>query len=233
MKYQEDSYLKEFETTVEEVNNEKYVVLNDTIFYPNMGGQPNDTGSMTKDGEEYKVVYVGKFDDKISHEVDKPGLKAGDKVRCIIDWEKRYKLMKYHTAAHILSKIIFKEAGAVTSGNQLGIDGSRIDFTLEQFDRGKVQGWMDETNEIIEKKIPVKIEAMKREEALKIEDFIRTKADLLQKIDVLRIVNIEGFDMQACGGTHVRNTGEIGRIELVKTENKGKDNRRIYFKLRD
>jgi len=233
MQYQEDSYLREFESTVDEVNNEKYIVLNDTIFYPNTGGQPCDTGSMIKEGEEYKVVFVGKFDGKVSHEVDKLGLKAGDQVKCIIDWERRYTLMKYHTAAHVLSKIIFKEAGAITSGNQLGVDGSRIDFTLEKFDKDKVQDWIDKTNEILEKKIPVKIEQMPREDALKIPDFIRTKANLLQDIPILRIVNIEGFDMQACGGTHVKNLGEIGRIELIKTENKGKDNRRIYFKLKN
>ncbi|MFH1332368.1 MAG: alanyl-tRNA editing protein AlaXM [archaeon] len=231
--YFNDSYLREFEATVLEVNNNKYIILDKTAFYYGTGGQPYDTGSMIKEGEEYKVVFVGKFDGKVSHGVDRPGLKAGDKVKCVIDWQRRYTLMKYHTAAHILSKIIFTEAGAVTSGNQLGIDGSRIDFTLEKFDKEKVQGWIDETNEIIEKKLPVKIEQMPREEALKIPDFIRTKANLLQDIPVLRIVNIEGFDMQACGGTHVKNLGEIGQIELVKTENKGKDNRRIYFKLKN
>lgn len=233
MLYQDDSYLKEYEAEVIEVNNDKYIVLNDTIFYPNAGGQPYDTGLMIKNGEEYKVIYVGKFDGKISHEVDNPGLKIGDRVRCVIDWERRYTLMRYHTAAHVLSKVIFNETGAVTSGNQLGVDGSRIDFTLEGFDRNKVQGWIDQANEIIAKKIPVKIEQIPREEALKIPDFIRTKANLVQDIKILRIVKIEGFDIQACGGTHLKNLVEIGRIELVKVDNKGKDNRRIYFRLKD
>ncbi|MEM4244771.1 MAG: alanyl-tRNA editing protein AlaXM [Candidatus Nanoarchaeia archaeon] len=233
MLYQDDSYLKECEAEVVEVNNEKYIVLNDTIFYPNAGGQPHDTGVMIKDGEEYKVVYVGKFDGKVSHEVDRAGLKKGDKVKCVIEWEKRYKLMRYHTAAHVLSKVIFNETGAVTSGNQLGVAESRIDFTLQEFDRSKVQEWIDKTNEVIAKNLPIKIEQIPREEALKIPDFIRTKANLLQDIPILRVVNIEGFDMQACGGTHVKNLGEIVGIELVKVDNKGKDNRRIYFRLKD
>jgi misacylated tRNA(Ala) deacylase len=233
MLYQDDSYAKEFEATVQELNNGKYIVLDDTAFYAQAGGQPHDTGTMTKDGEEYKVVYVGKFDGKISHEVNKEGLKAGDRIKGRIDWERRYKLMRYHTAAHILSKVIFNETGALISGNQLGVDVSRIDFSLETFDKEQVQKWIDKTNELIEKKIPVKIEAIPREEALKIENFVRTMADLLQKIDILRVVNIEGFDKQACGGTHVKNLGEIIGIELVKTENKGKNNRRIYFKLKE
>ncbi|MEM4267056.1 MAG: alanyl-tRNA editing protein AlaX, partial [Candidatus Nanoarchaeia archaeon] len=123
--------------------------------------------------------------------------------------------------------------GAVTSGNQLGVAESRIDFTLQEFDRSKVQEWIDKTNEVIAKNLPIKIEQIPREEALKIPDFIRTKANLLQDIPILRVVNIEGFDMQACGGTHVKNLGEIVGIELVKVDNKGKDNRRIYFRLKD
>lgn len=233
MLYQDDSYAKEFESTVREVNNGKYIVLDDTAFYPNAGGQPYDTGTVTKDEEVYKVVYVGKFDGKISHEVDHEGLKVGDKIKGKIDWERRYKLMRYHTAAHVFTKIIFNETGALISGNQLGVDMSRIDFSLETFDKGQVGKWIDETNKLIEKKIPVKVEAIPREEALKIENFVRTMADLLQKIDVLRVINIEGFDKQACGGTHVKNLGEIIGIELVKTENKGKNNRRIYFKLKE
>jgi misacylated tRNA(Ala) deacylase len=233
MIYQDDSYQKEFETEVVEVNSGKYVILNDTAFYPNAGGQPNDTGMIIKNSEEYKVVYVGKFDGKISHEVEKEGLKVGDKIKGKIDWEKRYKLMRYHTAAHVFTKVIFNETGALISGNQLGVDVSRIDFSLEKFDKELVQKWIDETNKVIEQKIPVKIELIPREEALKIENFVRTMADLLQKIDVLRVVNIEGFDKQACGGTHIKNLGEIIGIELVKTENKGKNNRRIYFRLKE
>ncbi|MBW3003596.1 alanyl-tRNA editing protein [Candidatus Woesearchaeota archaeon] len=230
--YFDDCYLKEFDATVKSVKDGKFVVLDNTAFYPNMGGQPNDTGVMIKGGEEFKVVFVGKFDGEISHEVDHEGLVVGDSVHCVIDWERRYTLMKYHTAAHILSKVIYNETGAVTSGNQLGLDRSRIDFTLQEFDKDKVQGWIDKANEIIAKGAPVKIHFLTREEAMKIPDFIRTYKDLLPKgVEILRVINIEDFDQQACGGTHLKNISEIGKIELVKIENKGKGNRRVYFRL--
>ena len=131
----EDNYLKEFDAVVESVKDDKFIVLNQTAFYPNAGGQPYDTGIMkTEDGKEYEVVFVGKFDEKISHEVDNkenPPLKENDNVHCTIDWDRRYKLMRMHTAAHILSRVLHQKTGAVTSGNQLGIDKSRIDFTLK------------------------------------------------------------------------------------------------------
>ena len=98
-KYMDESYMKEFDTIVKSVKDNKYVVLEDTIFYPTSGGQPNDTGKLIReDGEEFPVVYVGKFDGNISHEVSKEGLKEGDKVKCVIDWDRRYKHMRYHTA---------------------------------------------------------------------------------------------------------------------------------------
>lgn len=230
--YFDDCYLKEFDAVVKSVKDDKFVVLDRTAFYPNMGGQPNDIGVMIKDGGEFKVVFVGKFYGEISHEVDHSGLKEGDNVHCAIDWERRYALMRHHTAAHVLSKVIYNETGALTSGNQLGLDRSRIDFTLQEFDKDKVQGWIDNANEIVAKGAPVKIHYLTRDEAMKIPGFIRTDKDLLPEgVDVLRVVNIEGLDYQACGGTHLENIHDVGKIELVKIENKGKGNRRVYFRL--
>ena len=105
--YLDNSYLKEFEAVVEYVNDDKYIILDQTAFYPSSGGQPNDTGTMICNGEEYNVVYVTKIDGKVSHEVDKPGLKIGDKIKGVINWERRYKLMRMHTAAHVLNAIFF------------------------------------------------------------------------------------------------------------------------------
>lgn len=230
--YFEDCYMKEFDAKVVSVKNDKFVVLDNTAFYPNMGGQPNDTGVILKGSEEFKVVFVGKFDGVISHEVDKVGLVEGDVVHCVIDWGRRYILMRYHTAAHVLSKVIYNETGALTSGNQLGLEQSRIDFTLQEFDKEKVQGWIDKANEIIASGGKVDIQFLSRHEAINISDFIRTNKDLLPKgVDELRIVNIQGFDQQACGGTHLKDIKEIGKIELVRIDNKGKGNRRVYFKL--
>ena len=229
--YLEDSYLKEFEAVVTEVNKEKYIVLDKTAFYPSSGGQPHDTGIMDTGDLEFKVVFVGKFDGKISHEIDKTGLKVGDKVSCKIDWERRYKLMRMHTATHIIAAIIYKECGALISGNQLGGDQSRLDFTLENFDREKIQEYIELANEVVHKNIPVKIYFMKKEEAMKIPGIVKLAGALPPDINELRIVEIEGLDIQADGGTHLHHTGEIGHIELTRLENKGKANRRLYFKI--
>ncbi|NCN38805.1 MAG: alanyl-tRNA editing protein AlaX [Candidatus Aenigmarchaeota archaeon CG_4_10_14_0_8_um_filter_37_24] len=230
--YLSDCYLKEWDAAVAK-DNGKYIVLDQTAFYPNSGGQPCDTGTMkTENGNEYKVVYVGKFSGDVSHEVDNGGLKAGDKVHCRIDWDRRYKLMRMHTAAHVFSRVIFDETGAVTSGNQLDLDKSRIDFTLENLDKGKIKEWEKKANEIIAGGRNLKISFYPREEAFKIPDFIRTSKLLVpEDLKTIRIVEIEGLDQQACGGTHLKNISEIGKIEVLKVENKGKNNRRIYFRL--
>ena len=136
--YMNDSYLKEFEAAVESVKDGKYVVLSQTAFYPLGGGVAYDTGILVKDGEEFPVVSVGKFEGKISHEVSKPGLKQGDKVTGKINWERRYKLMKLHTTAHLLAAIFHNKAGALITGGSIEPDKARMDFSLEDFDREKV-----------------------------------------------------------------------------------------------
>ena len=233
----EDNYLKEFDAVVESVKDDKFIALNQTAFYPNAGGQPFDTGTMkTEDGKEYEVVFVGKFDNKISHEVDNkenPPLNENDKVHCAIDWERRYMLMRMHTAAHILSRVLHQKTGAVTSGNQLGIDRSRIDFTLDDFDREKILECVKISNEIIAKKIPVKKSFITREEAFKLPGFAKVSPHLVKGFDTLRVVDIENVDTQPCGGTHLNNIEEIGKIEFVKAENKGKNNRRVYYTVKE
>ena len=234
----EDCYLKEFDTIVKRADG-KFVVLEDTIFYPNSGGQPHDEGTITtENGEEYKVVYVKKLPDPsdadqyaISHEVDRVGLKTGNKVHLKLNWERRYRLMRMHTAAHVLSRVIYEETGAHTSGNQLGLDKSRIDFTLEDFDKEKISDWIEKANEIIAKGARVIKSEMPREEALKIPGFAGPSPHLMKELGMLRVVNIEGLDAQPCGGTHLDDIKEIGKIIFVKAENKGKHNRRIYYTL--
>lgn len=228
--YLKDSYLKEFEANVIEANG-KYIVLDKTIFYPSSGGQPNDTGKLLKNNEEFKVVYIGKFDNKISHEVDKEGLKKGDRIKGIIDWDRRYKLMRSHTASHILSYVLHKEAGALITGNQLDIDKCRDDFNLSNFDREKIKEYIDKANEILSKNLDVKIYFLKRDEALKDKSLFKLATGFKHEIEEIRIVEIDGYDRQADGGTHVKNTKECGRIEFLSCENKGKNNRRIYFKI--
>lgn len=227
--YMNDSYLKEFEATVESVKDDKFVVLDKSAFYPTGGGQPHDTGSIICNGEGYPVVYVGKFSGNISHEVAKIGLNASDKVIGRIDWDRRYKLMRMHTAAHIIDAVLYKEAGALCTGNQLGFDKSRIDFSLETIDKEKIQSYIDVANEYVKRAIHVKIYFMKREEALKIPGVVKLASVMPPEVEELRIVEIPGVDLQADGGTQVRNTSEIGEISLLSVENKGKANRRLYY----
>ncbi|MBN1792219.1 alanyl-tRNA editing protein [Candidatus Woesearchaeota archaeon] len=228
-----DCYLKEFEASVVSVKDDKFVVLDRTAFYPQSGGQPFDTGKMVKeDGSEHGVVFVGKFSGEISHEVSGPGLMAGDKVKCAIDWDRRYKHMRMHTAAHVLSNVIEKDAGALITGNQLGLDQSRIDFSLEDFDREKFKVYEEHANRIVEEGHNVNLFLMSRDEAEKRAERLSGLAKgLPPEIKDVRLVEIENFTVEACGGTHLSNTSEIKGIRITKMENKGAKNRRAYFEL--
>ena len=227
----EDSYLKECEAVVASVKDGKYVILDQTVFYPKGGGQPCDTGKIIRGNEVYKIVYVGKFSGEISHEVDHAGLKQGERVQCIIDWDRRYRLMRSHTAAHLFASLLCNGTGALVTGNQLETDKIRFDFSLEQFNPDLLQKYVDETNQLLSKDVPVKSYELPREEALKIPGVVKMAEAFPPDIPRLRVVELVNLDKQADGGTHVRNLNEVGRITLLKTENKGKNNRRIYFTL--
>ena len=230
--YMDDSYLKEFEAVVESIKDDKFVVLDKTAFYPNGGGQPHDTGVVVYNGEDYPVVYTGKFSGQISHEVSKLGLKVGDKVIGRIDWDRRYKFMRMHTAAHLLISIFSRESNVLITGNQISEEQTRIDFNMENFDRDKIMQYIETANQIIRQDIPVKTYYLPREEAMKIAGVVKLAAALPPNVETLRIVEIPGVDVQADGGTHVKSLAEIGTIEFVKAENKGKDNRRVYYTVK-
>ena len=229
--YLEDSYLRECDANVVSVSDGKHVVLDRTVFYPKGGGQPWDTGKIMKDHEEYNVVYVGKFSGETSHEVDKTGLRVGDKVHCVLNWERRYKLMRSHTAAHVLASLLCTGTGALITGNQLQEDKVRFDFSLDNYDREILNHYIEEANNLLSKSVPVEWYELPKEEALKIPGVVKMAKALPPNIPKLRIVEIVGVDKQADGGTHVKNLNEVGQIMLLKTENKGKNNRRVYFKL--
>jgi misacylated tRNA(Ala) deacylase len=229
--YLEDSYLKECDSTVVSVKDDKYILLDQTIFYPKGGGQPCDRGSIIKNNETFNVVYVGKFSGEISHEVDHPGLKTGDRVHCVLDWDHRFKLMRSHTAAHLFASLLCNGTGALVTGNQLETDKIRFDFSLEQFNPEILQKYLNQTNELLKKDTPVKSYELPREEALKIPGAVKMAEAFPPDLPRLRIVELVNLDKQADGGTHVKNLNEVGQIQLQKTENKGKNNRRIYFTL--
>jgi misacylated tRNA(Ala) deacylase len=235
-----DCYLKEFEATIERVTDNRFVVLDRTAFYPESGGQPSDTGKLVResDGAEFNVLYVDKFNGDISHEMNSEnvsnGLKAGDKVKGFIDWDRRYRHMRMHTATHVIANVIEKEAGAKITGNQLGLDQSRVDFSLEVFDRDKFTEYEKIANDLIARKSPVNLCLVSRKEAEKRLSRLTTLAKgFSDEINEVRIVEIEGVTIEACGGTHVKNTEEIKGIKIIKLQNKGKSNRRMYFTLLD
>ena len=229
--YLEDSYLRDCDATVVSVTDGKYVVLDQTVFYPKSGGQLWDLGEVSKGEEIYRVVYVGKFSTEISHEVERPGLKQGDHVRCILDWPRRYRLMRSHTAAHVFVSLLCAGTGALITGNELDEDRVRFDFSLEKFDREVLQKYVAEANKLLVRDIPVKSYVLPREEALMIPGVVKMAEAFPPNLPSLRIVEIVGVDKQADGGTHVKNLKEVGQIQLLKAENKGKNNRRIYFTL--
>lgn len=230
--YMKDSYLKNWNAKVVSVKDDKYIVLDKTAFYPKGGGQPWDEGYIIKDGEKFKVVYVGKFSGEISHEVEKPGLKEGDTVSCEIDWERRYTYMRYHTACHLVSNLLFRRANAKITGNQIELDKARMDFSMEDYSPEKLHTYVNEANEIIQKNLPVTIGYLSREEVLQKPELARLAIGLPKNIKEFRIIKIGDIDEQVDGGTHVKSLNELGKIEILKTVNKGKNNRRLYFVLK-
>jgi len=230
--YLEDSYMRECDATVVSVKDDKYVVLDQTIFYPRGGGQPHDTGRMLRGGEVFDVVFVGKFSGEVSHEVDRAGLNAGDRVHCILDWERRHKLMRSHTAAHVFASMLCNGTGALVTGNQLEVDKVRFDFSLDKFEPQVLVEYVAKANEQFRTDTPVKWYELPRDEALSIPGVVKMAEAFPPDLPRLRIVEVVGVDRQADGGTHVRSLKEVGQIEVLKTENKGKNNRRVYFVLK-
>jgi len=231
--YQKDSYLKDFEATVKAVQG-RNIVLDMTAFYPESGGQPDDAGKLVKlpEGRPFKIRGVKKLGTEVVHEVDEDGLKVADKVHGWIDWERRYTLMRAHTAAHLLAGQINRKFGSLVTGKQLGLDKSRIDFNLDEFDRSKFVTLVSEANEAIKTGAEIRSFFLPREKAMEIPGMVKLAGRLPPTIPELRIVEITRIDTQACGGTHLKNISEIGEIILLDLENRGKSNRRLYFTVK-
>ncbi|WP_455286209.1 alanyl-tRNA editing protein [[Eubacterium] cellulosolvens] len=224
----EDAYVKEFDATVTSVDGDQ-VVLDQTAFHPRGGGLVGDTGAL---GGEKVLDTIKAGTDSIAHILEPTNaLAAGSKVHGAIDWDRRHRIMRMHTSAHLLSAIFHKETGALITGNQIEPEKSRIDFSLEDFDREKMLVYCSQANEAIAKNPPVKTYFMKREEALQIPGITKLASVMPPDVKELRIVEIEGYDLQADGGVHIKNLGEIEKIEALKFENKGKSNRRLYFTI--
>ena len=221
----EDMYAREFDADVVSANGNR-VVLNQTAFNPRGGGLVSDTGTLG----DAKVVEVVKEGEEIYHVLDTAGnLREGEQVHGVLDWDRRYRIMRMHTSAHILSAVVHGETGALITGNQISPDESRVDFNLEDFSKDKMSYYMDNVNEAVGRGLDVKTFFMKREEALANPGFVKLANAMPPSLEILRIVQIGDVDTQADGGVHVKNTREIGKVIGLKSENKGKSNRRLYF----
>jgi misacylated tRNA(Ala) deacylase len=232
--YLTDSYLREFTAVVAE-QAEGGVVLDRTAFYPQGGGQPSDTGTLLDDdGRQYVVTKVRKVKGKVIHKIDGELPQVGTQVHGVIEWEHRHRLMRTHTALHILCGVIWRDyAASVTGGNMEPLK-ARMDFELESMSAAFSDEVEAKINEEVAAAHPVRVDILPREEAFQIPDLIRTKINLLpESIQEVRVVEIEGLDLQADGGTHVVNTGEVGRIRVTGHESKGRINKRLRIEIED
>lgn len=231
--YLKDAYVKDFEAMVSSVDN-GIVELDRTAFYPTGGGQPSDSGTISFGNRTYKVIEVSKSGDSVLHKMESTaGLEAGAKVEGHLDWERRYMHMRLHTALHIIDGVVHKSLDGDITGGQIYDDRARMDFDVPGLDRPKVEKLIGAAQEIVDKKLKVSVKFMSKEEAVAVPGIARTAPgeELLHKLDTIRIIDIEGFDFQLDGGTHVANTSEVGRIDMVKYENKGSHNKRIEIAL--
>lgn len=235
--YQQDSYLRVFDAKILSVDIEnRGVVLDQTAYFPGGGGQPSDQGDMTFGDTMYRINRIRRVNNQLLHilEGDAPLPNEGTIVNCKLDWERRYTLMRTHTAMHILCGVIFRDYGAQVTGGDMEPLKGRMDFEFETMKRELVDEIQTSINEEVKNSRPVKINILPREQAFKIPDLIRTKINLLPEgITEVRVVEIVGLDLQADGGTHVKNTSEVGKLRVVDYKSKGKINKRIYLELLD
>lgn len=226
-----DSYLKEFDAFIEDIKDNK-IILNQSAFYPVGGGQPSDFGEIqNSEGENIKVTLVTKENAVVLHSVEDISVfKKGDKIKGIIDWDRRYKLMKMHTAIHLLHSIIYEELKALITGNEIDVDKTRFDLNLD-INKEEIIKYIQKANEIIKKDANIKTYFLPKEEALKIPGIVKLGIAFPPDEKELRIVEIEGIDIEADGGTHIKKLKEIGEIVFLKLDNKGKGRKRIYFTL--
>ncbi|OQY91704.1 MAG: Ala-tRNA(Pro) hydrolase [Chloroflexi bacterium UTCFX4] len=231
--YHSDAYLREFDAIVAAVDAER-VALDRTALYARSGGQPSDFGILMGNGVTFRVLDSKKQGDQVWHQLDSAGLEAGDTLRGAVDWVRRYKLMRTHTALHILCGVIFRDYGASVTGGDMESLAARMDF---EFDRMSAE-FAHEVEERINAEVAaardVRVKILPRAKAFEIPDLIRTKINLLPAgIEQVRVVEIVGLDLQADGGTHVANTREVGTIRVVGHESKGKINKRLRIEIGD
>jgi len=229
--YLDDAYLREFDAEVA-ASDGGWCTLTRTAFFPGGGGQPPDRGALAAADETLPVTAVREDDaGRISHEVGRD-LEPGTRVRGSLDWPYRYALMRHHGLLHVVNAVAREAFSGMITGVQIGPDRSRIDFRLPEFSRERLPDLEARVNAVLARGLRVGASTIS-------EDEFRARPELVRTLEVLppvvdgrvRVVEMEGFDAQACGGTHVHSTAEIGRARIVKFDNKGKDNKRLYWTL--
>lgn len=226
-----DAYQSSTEALVVELRPEG-VVLDRTVFYARGGGQPGDTGWLRWNGGEARVSDTFKQGGIPIHAIDGDAPAEGTAVTAEIDWDRRHVLMRTHTALHAMSGIIWRDYGAKVTGGNMEPGVARMDFELESMSGEFGREVEAKLNRELGEDRPVRVEFLPREEALRDPDLIRTKVNLIpEAVDPIRVITIEGLDRQADGGTHVRSTGEVGLVRVVKTESKGKAFKRMRIEL--
>ena len=231
--FHEHSYLREFDAIVTDVA-DTGVALDRTAFFIGGGGQPSDIGLLTAEGREYAVAGIKRDGGLLVHLIEGDRPSAGSQVSGKIDWERRYQLMRTHTALHILCGVVWRDYGALVTGGNMQPGEARMDFELERMSTDFAEEIEEKINEEVTAARSVLVANLPREKAEQIPDLIRTKINLLPaNISEVRTIDIQGLDVQADGGTHVDNTTEVGRIRVVGHESKGRINKRLRIALED
>ncbi|MDL2229548.1 alanyl-tRNA editing protein [Treponema sp. OttesenSCG-928-L16] len=231
--YQHDAYLKEIETLIESADDVRNAVtFAETIVYPGGGGQPFDIGNFECNGEPYSITRTEKTDAGFHYILDKTPPPAGSAVRLVIDWERRYALMRTHTAMHILCGVIWRDYKKAVTGGNMDVLKARMDFEFEGFSAELSAEIEAKINEEAALGRDVRVEFLKEGDDL--NGLIRTKENLIPAgVEQVRLINIAGLDVQADGGTHVKNTKEVGTIHITGFENKGRINKRIKVEIHE
>ena len=229
-----DAYAKNCDTKIINIVDEGFE-LEKTVFFPGGGGQPNDYGVfILENGNDIPVLKVKRIDGRIFHFPESTEINIDDPIRCEINWDRRYKLMRTHTALHILCGVVWRDYGAVVTGGNMDVLKGRMDFEFESLSSDMCLEIEENVNIEIKKNLKIKVGFIPREEALKIPGLIRTKVNLLpESIIVFRTIDIEGLDIQSDGGTHVNKTKEVGKVVVTGHQSKGKINKRIRIEIQD
>lgn len=229
--YLRDSYVKDVSARVLHLD-ENGVILDKTIFHPRGGGLESDTGWIVMGEMAYEVKEALFRDGEVWHVVPEHSLVENIQVKLILDWKRRYRMMQYHTALHVLAGILF-ERGFLISGNHISPQRARVDFKVDKWDPDVLKEAVEEANTFFGEDTPVDIEFISREEFLNRQELVKLYGRTPPNVDPVRIVRIGDIDIQADGGPHVKNLKEVPKIEIKKLENKGRNYKRLYFVFDD